>query len=304
MTTPRSATQQIVGWTAVALSTLLACFWAFWGVNENFHEAWFSPSLLRNLALMFLQYLSPLIIVMLTSIAALRWPRFAFLFFGAVAAALAWFLRHNHAALLLPLPPLLALAALYTFGRPHPRPWAWRVLIGLPLITLVACGTWPAWRAVHRFDDGNYGTRTIAGNGVTLVWAPQGPGWPSTGTSWYAAKRSCAYLADDGLSLSGQPLDIWRLPTTDEAVRSLVFQGTNAGGAWDPSSRRAHYRIAPEKDSPLWKVHSPIIYWWTATESGPLADYITYNGFIQTVSKRMRPGDLAFRCVRDPVPAP
>lgn len=302
MTSGRSATQQILGWIAVALSTLLACFWAFWGINENFHEGWYDPSLLRNLALMLVQYLSPVLIVILISAASLRWPRFAFLFMGAVGAAIAWFLHRNHAAIIFFLLPLLALAVLYTFGRPHPRRWAWRLLLGLPLLTLVARGVWPAWRAIRRFDDGNYGIRTIAGNGVTLVWAPEGPGWPSSGVSWYHANQACAFLDPAGLSLADQPQYIWRLPTTEDAVRSLVFRGSNAGGVWDPSSGRAHHRIAPEKDSPLWKVHSPIIYWWTATTSGPQADYITYNGYIQTVSKRMRPGDLAFRCVRDPNP--
>ena len=302
MTSRHTTAQQILGWAAIALSTLLACFWAFWGINENFHEGWFSPSLLRNLALMVVQYLSPMLIVMLISVAALRWPTFAFLFIGTVAVALAWFLRRNYAALGLILLPLLVLAALYQFGRPQPQRWAWRVLIGPPLITLVACGAWPAWMAFHRFDDGNYGTRTIVGNGVILVWAPEGRGWPSFGVSWYQANHSCAFLAADGLSLADRPQHIWRLPTTDEVVRSLVFRGANAGGVWDAGPHRAHYRVAPEKDSPLWKVHAPVIYWWTASESGPLADYVSYNGFIQTVPKRMRPGSLAFRCVRDPHP--
>jgi hypothetical protein len=30
------------------------------------------------------------------------------------------------------------------------------------------------------------------------------------------------------------------------------------------------------------------------------ACYITYNGYVQPFSKRMRPGDLAYRCVCEP----
>ena len=32
--------RQIVGWIAVGLSTAITCFWAFWGIAENFHEGW------------------------------------------------------------------------------------------------------------------------------------------------------------------------------------------------------------------------------------------------------------------------
>jgi hypothetical protein len=51
----------VVGWSAVALNLLVSCFWAFWGAIENFHEGWYSPSLLANLGLMLAQYLSPMV---------------------------------------------------------------------------------------------------------------------------------------------------------------------------------------------------------------------------------------------------
>ncbi len=53
--------RQPLGWLAVALSTSIASFWAFWGIIENFHEGWFHESLLLNVGLMFVQYLSPVI---------------------------------------------------------------------------------------------------------------------------------------------------------------------------------------------------------------------------------------------------
>ena len=43
--------------------------WACWGSNENFHEGWYYPSIWRNIGLMFVQYLSPMLIVMLMT----RW---------------------------------------------------------------------------------------------------------------------------------------------------------------------------------------------------------------------------------------
>ena len=58
----------------------------------------------------------------------------------------------------------------------------------------------------------------------------------------------------------------------------------------------------PEKDSPLWKVHSKVIYWWTSTEvNREQAYYITYNGYVHAVPKRIAPGYLAYRCVAEPV---
>jgi hypothetical protein len=298
MSSSSAKAQQIVGWAAIFFSTLASCFWAFWGSNENFHEGWFSPSLWQNIALLVAQYLSPMLATMLISIVALRWPRFALPIMGLFALAAAYFFRRSHAAITLIVVPFLAVGVLYHFGRPQPRRWAWRCLIGLPLMTAVVFGVYPGWRAIHRLDDGNYGMRRIEGNGLTLIWAPEGSGWPSRGASWYEAKRSCGYLAADGRSLADLPQNAWRLPTVDEAVRSLVFRGSNAGGTWDPVLHRAQYHLTPDKDSPLWKVHSPVIYWWTSTETdGSHAYYITNNGYVLPAPKQIAPDYLAFRCV-------
>jgi hypothetical protein len=34
--------RQVLGWLAVALSTSIACFWAFWGIIENFTKVGFT----------------------------------------------------------------------------------------------------------------------------------------------------------------------------------------------------------------------------------------------------------------------
>ena len=250
---------------------------------------------------MLVQYLSPMLVVMLVSALALRWWRLALPLLFCAAIAVAWFFRGSHAAVVFVSVPLLALGGLYHFGRPEPRRWAWRCLIGLPLVTAIASGAYPGWMAAHRFDDGNYGMRLVEGNGVRLVWAPEGPGWPESGVSWYQATENCARLTADGTALAGSAQNIWRLPTRDEAVRSLVFRGRNAGGAWDPVHHRARYQVTPDKDSPLWKVHSQVIYWWTSTEADAMrAYYISNNGYVPLVPKRLRAGYLAFRCVTEP----
>jgi hypothetical protein len=55
---------QIAGWIAVGISTTITCFWAFWAIIENFHEGWYYESWLSNVGLMFVQYLSPMLIFM------------------------------------------------------------------------------------------------------------------------------------------------------------------------------------------------------------------------------------------------
>jgi hypothetical protein len=56
--------RKVVGWIAVSLSIVITCFWAFWGIIETFHEGWYYESWLSNVGLMFVQYLSPMLIFM------------------------------------------------------------------------------------------------------------------------------------------------------------------------------------------------------------------------------------------------
>jgi len=291
------------GWSAVSFSTLIAGFWGFWGSIENFHEGWYFTSLWRNLVLMLGQYLSPMIIVAGLSAVAIRWRRAALPVFGAVAIGLAILFRGTSAGLPLIVAPLLVLAGLYRFGIPEPRRWALWSVTGLPFLTAIVCGAYPGWRAMHRVDDGNYGMRLIVGNRVALLWAPAGPGWPSHYASWFQARQACAALAEDGSSLSGKPLNLWRLPSIEEAVRSEVYRGRNAGGVWNSTLRHARYEVMPDKDSPLWNAHSQVIYWWTGTEAGSNKAYrIAYNGYVLAVDKRGWGDYWAFRCVREPSP--
>jgi hypothetical protein len=254
--------RQGLGWCAVGLSTLAACFWAFWGIIENFHEGWYYPSLWANLGLMLLQYLSPMVLFVGTALLAIRWPRVGGGVHLAAAAAAAWHFRGASAVVVYVsiVGPLVFMGACYAFGRPRPRRFAVAAVVGLPLATLLVCGVEPAYRVSRRLDDADRSARLVEGNGVSLVWAPEGPGWPRDGVAWDEAVRRCRHLTEDGATLADTPQDIWRLPTVDEAVRSMRRHGENSGGSWDAAGRRVAYRRTPDKESPLWDVHSKVIY--------------------------------------------
>jgi len=101
------------------------------------------------------------------------------------------------------------------------------------------------------------------------------------------------------MSLSDSVQNILRLPTINEAVRSLTRSGTNCGGAWDSTSGLATYATTPDKGSPLWDPHSPIIYWWTSTaKDSVMICRVTYNGGVQALSMTTGTGDMAFRAVK------
>jgi hypothetical protein len=291
----------VLGWLAVALSTFITCFWALWGIIENFHEGWYYESLLKNLALMLVQYLVVMLAFLGVTLVALYRPRLGACLFVATAVYAGWrfgWMRPSVRTVI--LPPLLALAVLYWFGRPQPRRLALAVVVGLPVLTLLVCGAEPAWRVPRRFDDGDRGARRVEGNGVKLIWAPAGPGWPDDGVTWDEAKRRCRHLTADGTALADTPQNLWRLPTVAEAVASLCRHGENCGGTWDPATARASYRVMPDKETPLWNPHSQVIYWWTATEVDAKEAYmVVYNGQVYPRQKSSRHSYFAFRAVKD-----
>jgi len=199
------------------------------------------------------------------------------------------------------IPPLIGIGALYWFGRPPPRKIAVSLAVGLPILILIIFGIGPVLRVSQRFDDGNHQARLVHGNAVDLVWAPEGPGWPRKGENWDEARLVCQYLSEDGLTIAPEPLHIWRLPTVEEAVRSMALHGQNSGGVWDEENSEAVYKIPPDKESPLWNIYSQVIYWWTATEVDEKHAYIiVYDGKVWSRTKLMSPDYLGFRCVKQP----
>jgi hypothetical protein len=296
------------GWTIVALNTVVTGLWAFWGAMESFHEGWYLPTLAANLWFMLL-HLLPALIPLALGLFALRFPRLGAVVYIGIGLWLGgWFILTRDFGGD-PVQIALSVAAggfggllgvLWWFGRPYPKRWAYHVVWGVPLLVAIASGTWPAYRVATRFDDGDRGMRIVEGNGVRLTWAPAGPGWPRRGTTWHEAVDLCRHLTEDGLSLADEPQDIWRLPTVEEAVRSLTRHDENAGGEWDPHTGSPSYRISPDKETPLWDPTSPIVYWWTADEIDEQRAYrVVYNGGVWMVRKDRGPGTQAFRAVRD-----
>ena len=299
----------VLGWIAVGLSTLVTSIWAFWGTIENFHEGWYYPSLIQNIGLMFIQYLSLMLIFMVIAILAVRFPKFGGILYTIIGIAFCiWIIltrRAISASIILSwLPvtvPLVIIGILYFFGRPESRKLAYAIIIGLPLFVIIVCAAEPVYRISGRINDGNYEARLIEGNNVRLVWAPEGPGWPHKGgVDWEKAKQICQFLKEDGKTLSDTPQDVWRLPTVNEAVRSATRHGKNCGGIWDSNTYRAIYNIKPDKESPLWDSHSQVIYWWTSTEKDEDKAYIiVYHGRVYPRSKSQKMGSLGFRAVKE-----
>ena len=292
--------RKVVGWIAVAFSIVITCVWAFWGIIENFHEGWYYESLLSNAGLMFVQYLSPMLIFMGVALISISWPRFGGLLHAIVALLAVWFFQaFSNAATFVIIMPLIGIGVLYWFGRPQPRKVAVSLAIGLPILTLILSGIEPVIRVSQRVHDGNLQARLVQGNGVNLTWAPDGPGWPRSGENWFEAQQICQHLSKGGRILAPAPQHIWRLPTVDEAVRSMARHGQNSGGVWDVETAKAAYITTPDKESPLWNVHSQVIYWWTVTEVDEEHAYIiVYDGKVWPRIKQFSPAYLGFRCVK------
>jgi len=294
--------RKVVGWIAVGLSIVITCVWAFWGIIENFHEGWYYESWLSNVGLMFVQYFSPMLIFMGVTLISICCPRFGGGLHVIFALLAAWFFQaFSNAATFFLMVPLIGIGVLYWFGRPQPRKIAVSLAIGLPILTLTIFGIEPVLRVSQRIDDGFLQARLVHGNGVNLIWAPDGPGWPRKGINWYEAQQVCQYLGEDGLTPAPMPQHIWRLPTVDEAVRSMARHGQNSDGVWAAEIAKATYKTTPDKESPLWNAHSQVIYWWTATEVDEEHAYIiVYDGKVWPRAKQFSPAYLGFRCVKQP----
>jgi len=278
------------------LATGISCFWAFWGIIENFHEGWYSTSTPHNIALMFVQYLSPFLLFLALTIVAIRWPVAGAGLFLATGLALRFLLFNGGpASTVLILTPMTILAVLFGFGRAEPRKWAMRITIGVPLLALIVSGVQPIWMVATRDKTVELQAQTVSG----LVWAPAGPGWPDRGVSWFKAQDICSHLSPDGTRLMPTVQNLWRLPTVSEMVGSMTLHRRNAGGRWDGT--QAIYERRPDKEAPLWNPTSQVIYWWTGTEASPREAWIiVYNGSVWPRAKKSYYGYLAFRAVRKP----
>lgn len=284
----------IIGWVTFSISVLTACFWAYWGIIENFHEGWYHASFKQNILLMFFQYLAPVIITITLSLLAILNNKLGAIIFLAVGIGLSFFVNNSIASV-----PFIILGTICWFSDFSPKKWKYRLMLILPFFTLIIFGIEPILRVSGRINDGNFGARKIEQNDISLIWAPQGPGWPNDGVNWHRADSICLYLKEDGLNIADVPQNIWRLPTVEEAVKSMQRHGANAKGQLNTDGQ-PEYEIRPDKETPLWNPHSKVIYWWTKTEIDENNAYIiVYDGKIWKRNKGFRANYLGFRAIKE-----
>ncbi len=293
----------ITGWIAVSITVLLSSIWAYWGTIENFHEGWYS-TFWENMGMFLFQYLLFPIVFITLALVILKWKKAGLLLHFIAAGFCVWFFSGANFTVLglLIVIPFIVLGLMYYFGEPSPRKWAYLSIIVIPLVIVLGISVSEGIKVSQRVDDGNYGTVVVEGNGVSLVWAPRGPGWPDEGVSWEEASEICKHLSGDGTTIMEEEQNIWRLPAVDEAVRSMMLHGENAGGIWYAEEGKAVYDITPDKESPLWDVHSKVIYYWTSeTYAGDesRAYIVVYHGGVYNKLKTDSQDYLSFRAVKD-----
>lgn len=296
--------RSIVGWTGVAITTIFSSIWAYWGSIENFHEGWYSVSIWENLFMLLFQYLLFTVIFVLLGVITLKWKIAGIVLHILLAGFCIWFFSGASFLVigLMIVIPIIGLGLLYFFGKPEPKKWAYRSLIFIPFIIIIAVFIPMSIKVSKRINDYDFGVRIVEGNEITLIWAPRGPGWPDSGTTWHEAMDICRYLSEDGTKIMDEVQDIWRLPTVDEAVRSMMLHGENVNGIWYPDDQKAVYDKTPDKESPLWDVHSQVIYYWTcetAKDNEDRAYIIVYHGGVNSKMKIDGQSYLSFRAVKN-----
>jgi hypothetical protein len=334
------------GTVASILMVLLTALWSLWGIAEMYHEGWWGVWTNR------LPYLVPIAATMVPSLVAFRWPIAGGALIFSVGIFTLFFF--NFSVALLGLGMALLGASFVIDGvvrrRSHTtavkpdvwwrRQWRQILVIGLPTIIAVGVSVVMLPIVLTRVDDFDRGLRRIEGNGITLLWAPLGPGWnwqqewggyPSwqalalyglppvgmndkpgyghteagtifAGQDEMALYNLCLYLNAAGDQLMDTPQDIWRMPTTEELVLSLVRHGENAGCGWPVEiGQRAECVTRPDKESPLWATDMAPIYYWSADSYNEEDGYfVAYNGTVNTAYKLGGNPRHGYRCVRVP----
>jgi len=338
--------KKIPGWIGVGIITLLNTIWLYWGLGEAFYEGWGVPDTPWFL------YLSIAAAAIAFSLAAIRWPYTGGGILIAAGAAFAvWWLipgiQSSFYSLGIALERLFLSGGFTLVGimfildaRFNPRqdreglPWFRKHLrtllaVGIPLLTGLMVAAYNLPTVLTRVDDCDRSARLIEGNDVTLIWAPDGPGWnwkqdfggyPSwralatyglevqgldtnitSSESDMAATGICAYLTEDGTTLADEPLYLWRMPTADEIARSLSRHGVNAGCTWDGETGRMDCTLTPDKETPLWAPDEPPVYYWAANAfDDEDAYYVSYTGFVSHQPKTWGNPRHGYRCVREP----
>jgi hypothetical protein len=347
------------GWVARSIIIIITAFWSYWSIGEMYHEGWWGPFYIRLL------YLIPGTALLTLTLIGIRWPRIggwliiiiggAFtIFFLDISFVDGKLTMDRDLAGFLVSGPLVFLGVLFlvearNLKRRIAQGWVahsiwWRrniwylLAVGLPVLILIGFSIYSLPIVLTRIDDGDRGARQIEGNGVSLIWAPEGPGWnwkqdfggypswnmialyglPPVGMGdkpGYDSKigvfakaeemskyNLCLFLSEDGLNLETEPQNIWRMPTVDEYLRSFTRHGENAGCIWSGEERaQIQCDILPDKETPLWAPDLAPIYYWAAEEQNDRnAYFVSYNGWVNTAYKPGGNPRHSHRCVREP----
>lgn len=294
----KSKIKSIIGWITIIITFSIISFWSYWGINEAFHEGWYHTSLLQNLSTTFIQYLSIPIIFLVLSLIAMNYRKIGSGLFIALGIFAMFFFNSNAGRFLI-LIPLLLFALGFYFGEYKHKKAITISFIVIFLLIILSLGIPQLIRVENRFNDNNFGIRSVEGNDISLIWAPQGVGFPLDGTDWQTAKDNCARLNKEGTRLEDKEVNLWRLPSRDEIVRSMTRKNNNVGGSIN-SEGKQEYKIKPDKETPLWNPNSQVIYYWTnEPKNEKQAFLVAYNGYILERSKNSGANYQGYRCVKE-----
>jgi len=292
-----------IAYLAIIISVFLSSFWAFWGINEFFHEGWYAGSIFNRLFLFLVQYMSFAIIFTLLPLISIKYKKVGLGIYIALGLFSAFFFSGGSfqiVYLTLAL-PFLFIGILFYYGEFSRIKFCKKIIIVPPVLIVLVFGTALLYRNINRIDDKNYGERIIDCQGEKIVWAPRGPGFPDKGFNWNNALEACENLSEDGTATLKEKQNIWRLPSIDEAVKCQMHHNENAGGRFDEVKRKAFYEKTPDKETPLWDPGSEVVYYWTSElsrESENQAYIITYDGGVFDKDIRFGPNTQSFRCIK------
>jgi hypothetical protein len=291
-------TRELIGSITAIAALSIICLWSYWGINEAFHEGWYHTSLLQNLLLTFIQYLSVPIFLIALSLIAINIKRLGSGLFIALGFLALFFFDSIAGKFLIFIPVLLLSFGFYFGSYKHKRTIILSFTL-IPLLIILSFGIPQLYRVENRFNDNDFGKRIISGNNIILTWAPQGVGFPLEGTNWPTAVDNCERLNEEGTKLESNEMNIWRLPSRDEVVRSMTRNNNNAMGFIDDAGI-AQYDAKPDKETPLWNPYSKVIYYWTIEPHNEKQSYlVAYNGYILARSKNSGANYQGYRCVKE-----
>ena len=136
------------------MSAATASVYGWWGIVQNFFMGWYAEHMLGNL-LLTLAFLAPMLILVLLTVSAIRFPDTAFLLHAIAAVSiLAWLsyefwtagYRIDHR--LITAVVLVVLGIAHWVGRPYPRRRAYLIVALVPLGITVSTRIAPAIEAV------------------------------------------------------------------------------------------------------------------------------------------------------------